>query len=121
MNHSRLDGGVSLSRSKVDSCPDRLASMVQELELRENKGECTLMLPKTLSNMPSVSTEPPQSLVPRIRDINNFSSGARNVEQHPMGNESNNTSTTQAKHTVGISAENAQSIYPPEACVFVAK
>jgi len=126
MNHCRLEGGVSLSHSKADSCPDRLASMVQELELHEYTGESTMMLPKPLSNMSLASTECPQSLVTPTSDINNFSSTPKssvveNVEHHPMGDGSTSTSTTLEKHTDGISPENAQSIYPPEACVFVAK
>ncbi len=126
MNHTRLDGGVSLSHNKADSCPDRLASMVQELELREHTGEDMVMLPKPSSNMYSASSESSQSLVVQNRGNNNLSSspkssGAQNVEEHPMGNGSTSTSATLTKHTVDISPENAQSIYPPEACVFVAK
>jgi hypothetical protein len=125
MNHSRLDGGVSLSHSKADSCPDRLVSMVQGLELHEYTGEDIMILPKPLANMSPASSESPQFLVNQIRE-NNFSptpksSVAESVEQHPMENGSTNTSTTTTKHTTGISPENAQSIYPPEACVFVAK
>jgi hypothetical protein len=125
MNHSRLDGGVSLSHNKADSCPDRLASMVKELELREYKGEGTVMLPNPLSNTSSASSESTKSLVTQIRDTNFSpalkSNGSQNNEQHPMGNGRTSTSATLAKHTVDISPENAQSIYPPEACVFVAK
>ena len=124
-NHSRFDGGVSLSHSKADSCPDRLASMVQVLDLYDYTGEGTAMLPEPSSDLSLASSKSPQSHVTQIRDIDfspaSKSSGAENVEEHPMWNRSANISTTSAKHTAGISPENAQSIYPPEACVFVAK
>ena len=124
-NYCRLDGGVSLSHTKADSCPDRLASMVQELEPREYTGKSTMMLLKLLSNTSPASSESPQPLVTQTQNINSSptrkSSAAENVEHHSMENESSSTSITLAKHTAGISPENAQSIYPPEACVFVAK
>lgn len=117
-------GGVSLAQMKSDSCPDRLVSMMNDIDLHDESGtsfpntyfECST---RTLTGFPGS----PDSLVTQIRKSLNASPAGT-----PLANEPSEEPVKDqyepnhpAAETSAITAEKAQSIYPPEASVFVAK
>lgn len=116
-------GGVSLPQMKADSCPDRLSSMVRDLELNESSGKGLSRRGCFITNFSAGTSDSPNSLVTEIRHSQNVSPAAT-----PTAHESPETFDQKAQeaaditeHTAAVTAENAQSIYPPEASVFVAK
>lgn len=110
-------GGVSRAQTKADSCPDRLSSMVRDLELNESSGTDSPYYGYFISNLSVGTSDSPNSLVTQIRDSRNVSPAATPAALAQKGQET----TDVADETVAVTTENAQSIYPPEASVFVAK
>jgi hypothetical protein len=114
--------GVSL-QMKADSCPDRLSSMVRDLELNNSSGKGSLRRGCFITDFSAGTSESPNSLVTEIRHSQNVSPAATPTA-HELPETLGQTAQEAAditEHTVAVTTENAQSIYPPEASVFVAK